>query len=134
MNRRRLSGPHISKSTPRQGGLLARFVTNQDPSLSAIFEDGLVYVSVEGQAPCRAILAESDFLRITAKEADGPWLTKTRWWLDDAGMLRAFSLHDKQKFVEGTLVAAAVLNAKEGDTLELPADPFDLRLSQIRRV
>jgi hypothetical protein len=34
----------------------------------------------------------------------------------------------------GVLVAAAVLNAKEGECIEIPADPFDVRRSQLRRI
>lgn len=91
-----------------------------------------MYVSVDGQHPRKAVLGLGDFLRITARDPGGPWLTRTRWWLDDDNMLRAYSLHEKP-MTHGVLVAAAVVGAKDGDTLELPADPFDVRLSQIKR-
>ncbi len=131
--RSRRSGPHHpNPGKPRAGGRLERFLANHDTSNHPVIEDGLAYVSVEDQHPRKAVLGLRDFLRITARDPGGPWLTRTRWWLDDDNMLRAYSLHEKP-MAHGVLVAAAVLGAKEGDTLELPADPFDVRSSQIKR-
>ena len=131
-NRSRLDGPRITNGRPRPGGALAHFISRQDTRNEPIFEDGLVYVSVEDQHPRKAILNRSDFLRITARDPGGPRLTRTRWWLDEDGFIRAFSLHD-QPMEHGTLVVAAILRAKDGDVLDVPADPFDLRPSQLKR-
>lgn len=119
--------------TPRSGGRLAGFVARQDARNAPIYEDGLVYVSVEGQHPRKAVLGASVYERITARDPSGPWLTRTRWWLDEQGFLRAFSGHE-QPMTLGVLVAAAVLGADEGDTIETPVDPFDLRLSVLRKL
>lgn len=133
-SRSRHNGPHTpTTGKPRPGGRLAKFMAAHDTSNLPIFEDGLVYVSVEGQHPRKAVLGAQDFLRITARDPSGPWLTRTRWWLDEAGVLRAYSLHEKP-MAHGVVVAAAVLGAKEGDVLETPADPLDVRLSQLKRV
>lgn len=129
----RQGGPHIRNGKPRAGGRLANFIAKQDTSNHPIFEDGLVYVSVEGQHPRKAVLGEADYLRITSKAPGHPGLTRTRWWLDEDSMLRAYSLGEKH-MAHGVLVVAAILGAKEGDTLEVPADPLDLRLSGLRRV
>lgn len=118
---------------PRPGGRLDRFLARQDRTNEPIFEDGLVFVSVEGQHPRKAVLGESAYLRLTSRDPNGPRLTRSRWYLDEDNMLRAYSLHEKP-FVAGVLVAAALLGAKEGDTIEIPADPFDVRVSQLRRV
>ncbi len=118
---------------PRLGGRLHNFIAQHDTSNHPIFEDGLAYVSVEGQLPRRAVLGLKDFLRITARDPLGPWLTRTRWWLDDDNMLRAYSLHEKP-LAHGVLVAAAILDAQEGDVIEFPGDPFDLRWSRMHRV
>lgn len=127
-------GHHISRAAKaRPGGRLERFIAQHDTRNHPIFEDGLAYVSVEGHLPRRAVLGHRDFLRITAWDPFGPWLTRTRWWLDENNMLRAFSLHEKP-MAHGVLVAAALLNASVGDVIEVPGDPFDLRLSQLRRV
>lgn len=133
-SRTRGNRPHITNGRPRPGGKLARFVANHDTSLHPIIEDGLAYVSVEGFKHRRAILGAGDFFRITARDPGGPWLTRTRWWLDEDGHLRAFSLHDRERFAEGVLVAAAVLDAKAGDTIEVPSNPFDVRLSKLKRI
>jgi hypothetical protein len=118
---------------PRPGGRLAGFAARQDSRNAPVCESGLVYVSVEGQHPRKAVLGVSAYERITARDPSGPWLTRTRWWLDEQGLLRAFSGHE-QPMTHGVLVAAAVLGAHEGDTIETPADPFDLRLSVLRKV
>jgi hypothetical protein len=131
-NRSRPNGPRIPNGRPRPGGRLANFIAKQDSSNHPVYGDEMVYVSVEGQHPRKATIGRNDFLRIT-RDPDGPRLTGSRWWLDEDNMLRAFSLNERP-FEHGILVAAALLNAKEGDTLALPADPFDLRLSQIKRV
>lgn len=127
------STKNLRAGKPRLGGRLHTFIAKHDTSNHPIFEDGLVYVSVEGQLLRRAVLGRSDFLCITARDPFGPWLTRTRWWLDEHNMLRAYSLHEKP-MAHGVLVAAAILNAKEGDVIEVPGNPFDLRLSQMRRV
>lgn len=125
---------HLSRpAKARPGGRLERFIAQHYTRNHPIFEDGLAYVSVEGHLPRRAVLGHRDFLRITAWDPLGPRLTRTRWWLDEDNMLRAFSLHEKP-MEHGVLVAAALLNASEGDVIEVPGDPFDLRLSQLRRV
>jgi hypothetical protein len=118
---------------PRHGGRLADFNAKRDTSNHPIIEDGLVYVSVEGHYPRKAVLGRTDFLRITARDPSGPWLTRTRWWLDEDNMLRAFSLHEKP-MVHGVLVAAAIVGASENDSIELSTNPFDVRRSQIRRL
>lgn len=110
---------------PRPGGILAA---------EPIEDDGLVYVSVEGQEHRRAVVGAQVFHRLTARDPHGPWLTRTRWWLDEDGHMRAYSLHETRPFAQGVLVAAAILGAVEGETIEVPADPFDLRLSSLRRV
>jgi hypothetical protein len=117
-----------ANGTPRPGGMLALF------QAEPIEEDGLVYVSVEGQAHRRAVLGAATFRRLTARDPYGPWLTRTRWWLDDEGNMRAYSRHDAQPFAHGVLVAAAILGADAGESIEVPADPFDLRLSSLRRL
>ncbi|HWW27265.1 MAG TPA: hypothetical protein VNZ85_15385 [Caulobacter sp.] len=126
-----IKGPYAGK--PRLGGRLHNFIAKHDTSNHPIVEDGLTYVSVEGQLARRAVLWSQDFRRITAQDPLGPWLTKTRWWLDENNMLRAFSLHEKP-MEHGLLVASAVLNAREGDVIEVPGDPFDLRRSSLRRL
>lgn len=118
---------------PRPGGRLDHFIGKRDTTNDPVFDDGLVYVSVEGQHPRKAVIGERDYLRITARDPSGPRLTRTRWFLDDANMLRAYSLHE-QPLTHGVLVAAAVLGAKDGDSIEMPADPFDVRVSQLRRL
>ncbi len=118
---------------PRAGGIMANHIARHDTSKLPIFEDGLVYVGLDGDSSRRAVIRERDFLRITARDLYGPWLTRTRWWLDEDDLLRAFSLHDRP-FTEGLLVASAVLGAKEGDVIEVPGDPLDMRLSQLRRL
>lgn len=104
-----------------------------DPRNAPVHEDGLVYVSVDGHHPRKAVIDRSDFLRITARDPAGPWLTRTRWFLGEDNMLRAYSLHE-QPMTHGVLVAAAVLGAQEGACIEVPADPFDMRPSQLRHV
>lgn len=121
------------RAIPRATGLLAGFVASHDPNSHPVFEDGLVFVSVEGLHPRRAVLDELDYRRITTRDPDGAYLTRTRWWLDDDGLLRAYSLHEKP-MQHGVLVAAAILGAKEADTIEVPSDPLDLRSSQLRVV
>ena len=133
-SRTRSNRPHVpTTGRPSPGGRLAKFMAAHDTSNHPIFEDGLVYVSVEGQHPRKAVLGAQDFLRITARDPSGPWLTRTRWWLDESGVLRAYSLHEKP-MKHGVVVAAAILGAKEGDELETPADPLDVRLSQLKRL
>lgn len=131
-SRTRSNGPHITNGKPRPGGRLDNFTRKQDPRTAPVHEGDFVYVSVDGQHPRKAVLHAQDFLRIT-KDMDGPRLTRSRWWLDDDGYLRAFSLHQKP-FQHGVLVAAAILGVKAGDTIEVPADPLDLRLDHMQRV
>ena len=131
-NRSRLNGTHIINGKPRPGGRLDNFIQKQDPRTAPIHEGDFVYVSVDGEHPRKAVLHAQDFQRIT-KDRDGPRLTRSRWWLDEDGHLRAFSLHEKP-FQHGVLVAAAVLGVKAGDTIEIPSDPLDLRLDQLQRV
>ncbi|WP_295978799.1 hypothetical protein [uncultured Variovorax sp.] len=119
------------RSGPRLGNRLSNFLASRDSNNQPVFEDGLVYVSVEGQHPRKAILGEKDYLRITGRDCAGPWLTKTRWWMDEDNMLRAYSLHETP-LQHGVLVAAAVVGAREGDSIEVSGDPFDVRRSQIR--
>jgi hypothetical protein len=123
----------IRNGQPRPGGRLDSFIASQDPRNAPIIEGDLAFVSVEGEHPRKAVLHREDFQRLT-KDPSGPRLTRSRWFLDGDGYLRAFSLHDKHKFVEGVLVAAAVLGVKTGDTIEIPADPFDLRLGKLKKV
>lgn len=113
---------------PRPGSMLANFAAQPRE------DDGLVYVSVEGHEHRRAVVGAQMFRRLTARDPDGPWLTRTRWWLDDEGHMRAYSRHDAQPFSHGVLVAAAILGAVEGEAIEVPADPFDLRLASLRRL
>lgn len=119
---------------PRPGGRLDRFVQRTDPNNAPVHEDGLTFVSVEGQHPRKAVIETQDFQRITSRYAGSPLLTRSRWFLDDAGMLRAYSGHEFPALRHGVLVAAAVLGAQEGDAIEIPADPLDVRMSQLRRV
>ncbi len=128
-----LPGRLPSTGRPRAGGIMANHIARHDTTHLPIFDDGLVYVGIDGDPSRRAVIGQRDFLRITARDPLGPWLTRTRWWLDEDDMLRAFSLHDRP-FTEGVLVAAAVLGAKEGDVIEVPGDPLDMRLSQLRRL
>ena len=131
-NRSRPHGPHITNGKPRPGGRLARFIATQDPKNAPIHEGDLVYVSVEGQHPRKAVLHAQDYRRLTQSH-DGPKLTGSRWFLDEDGYLRAFSRLEKP-YKHGLLVAAAILNAKAGDTLDLPADSLDCRLSSMKKV
>lgn len=112
-------------STPRPGGRLAGFLAAQVAAV--IFEDGYAYVSIEGEPHRRAVLGCGAFKRITANDPHGPRLTKTRWWLDEDGLLRAYSLHEDRPMSHGVLVAAAILGAEAGDDIEVPANPYDLR-------
>lgn len=114
---------------PRPGGRLAKF-----KRIAPIYEGGLVFVTVQGYEHRRAVLTATVFARITGRDPYGPWLTQSRWWLDDEGHMRAYSHHEPQPSTEGVLVAAAILGAVEGETIEVPADPFDLRLSALRRL
>lgn len=123
---RGLSAPLPVTGQPRAGGRLSHSL--YAPS----FRSGYVHVTVEG-AERRAIVTIADFKRITARDPFGPWLTQTRWWLDEDGFLRAFSMHDRP-MTHGVLVASAILGAKEGDVIEVPADPLDMRLSSLRRI
>jgi hypothetical protein len=123
-------------SAPATGaprGRLAAFVDKTDPRNRPVFEGGLVYVSVEGHHPRKAVLDTPDFLRITSRDGDGPQLTRTRWMLDSDGLIRAYSLRDKA-ISNGVLVASAILCAREGESIEVAADPFDLRLSGLKKV
>jgi hypothetical protein len=113
---------------------LDRFIQASDPRHAPIHEDGLTYVSVEGHHPRKAVIDRRDFQRITSCHGGNPRLTRSRWFLDDTGMLRAYSGHEFPHMTHGVLVAAAVLGAQEGDSIEIPADPFDVRRSQLRRV
>jgi hypothetical protein len=125
--------PFVATGTLRPGGKLDRFMAGRNTRNQPIFEDGLVYVSVEDQYPRRAVLSARDFLRITARDPRGPWLTRTRWWLDEANLLRAFSLHERP-MEHGVLVAAAILGAREGDAIDVPGDPLDVRRSRLKKV
>lgn len=107
---------------PRRGGRLDGVIRGRDRSHDAIFENGMVYVSVEDQHPRRAVIDQQDFSRITAYDPSGPRLTRTRWFLDDDNMLRAYSLHEKP-MAHGVLVAAAILGVSEGACIEVPAGP-----------
>lgn len=122
-----------TRAIPRATGLLAGFVASQNPDSHPVFEDGMVFVSVEGLHPRRAVLDELDYRRITSRDPGGAYLTRTRWWLDDEGLLRAYSLHEKP-MQHGVLVAAAILAAATGDSIEMSSDPLDLRRSQLRKL
>lgn len=127
---------HIPAHTPTTGKpqcRLANFVAKYDPRNRPIFEGELVFVSVEGHHPRKAVLNVADFDRLTSDTPDGPRLTRTRWWLDEDNMLRAYSMNETP-MQHGVLVAAAILSAEAGDVLEIPGDPFDLRLDGLRRV
>jgi hypothetical protein len=114
--------------TPAKGSLLDKFMNPPNPNNPPVYVDGLVYVSVEGQHPRKAILNAATFDRLTARDPQGPWLTRTRWFLDDeSGMLHAYTLRNGYPLAESVMVAAAILDAQEGDSIEAPADPFDLR-------
>lgn len=125
--------PIPKTGAPQRGGRLDNYLANRDTNTHPRFKDGLVYVSVEGLHPRKAIIAEADYQRITSADQSGPRLTRSRWWLDDDNMLRAYSLHEKP-MRHGLLVAAVLLDAKAGDCLELPADPLDLRRTEVMRV
>ncbi|WP_326540732.1 hypothetical protein [Pseudorhodoferax sp.] len=118
----------------RLGGRLDRFVQRIDSRNAPVHEDGLTFVSVEGQHPRKAVIDRRDFERITSRRSGGPHLTRSRWFLDDAGMLRAYSGHEFPNMTHGVLVAAAVLGVQEGACIDMPADPFDVRSSSLRRV
>lgn len=117
---------------PRPGGWLDGF--RLAAQRAPMIEGELAFVSVEGHEERRATLDARIFERLTANDPYGPWLTRTRWWLDDEGNMRAYSLHDARPFTHGVLVVAEILGAVEGETIEVPADPFDLRLSALRRL
>lgn len=131
-NRSRPNGPHITNGKPRPGGRLDNFIATQDLRNAPITEGDLAFVSVEGQHPRKAVLHRLDFDRLT-KDLDGPRLTRSRWWLDEDGYLRAYS-RNETPMQHGVLVAAAVLGVKAGDTIEMPSDPFDLRLGKLKKV
>ena len=118
---------HVPTGAPRDRGMLSNFIAKTNPHTAPVTEDGLVYVSVEGMHPRKAVLDAADFKRITGNKADSPMLTRSRWWQDANGMLYAYTLRERS-FEHGVLVAAAILNAREGDTIECAGDPFDLRL------
>lgn len=128
-----MKAPTSRRGSPRPGGRLERYLAWQDNRNLPVFEDGLVYVSVEGHHPRKAVIGAGIFEALTGGDPHGPMLTRTRWFLDDQNMLRAFSRRESP-MTHGVLVAAAVLGAEEGDCIEIPADPFDVRMSQLRRV
>ncbi len=133
----RSRGPHVVSRTtghPRPGGMLSNFIARQDSNTAPVTEDGLVYVSVEGMHPRKAVLDAMDFKRITSNNAGSPRLTRSRWWQDpDTGMLYAYSLRDRP-MEQGVLVAAAILNADIGDTIEVSGDSLDLRLCKLKTI
>jgi hypothetical protein len=97
-----------------------------------IMDGSWVHVHVRGHAQRRACVHIRDFVRLTRRDPTGPYLERWGWWVDEDGLMRAASRRDRDTSM-GVLVAAVILGADVGDTLDVPADPFDLRASGMRK-
>jgi hypothetical protein len=98
-----------------------------------IMDGAWVHVHVRGHAKRRACVHIRDFVRLTRRDPNGPFLERWGWWVDEDGLMRAASRRDPDTSM-GVLVAAEILVAGEGDTLDVPADPFDLRAFGLHKI
>lgn len=120
----------VRTGRPHPGGRLEYFGrSDTDP----VFDGQWVYLPVQGVKHRRAALHRHDFFRLTRRDPTGPFLDARRVYMDDMGLLRAPS-HRDGKDAPGVLLSAAILCADEGDTIEVPSDPFDLRLRGLKKL